>query len=86
MSYRPDLPLDTFDQFYDLRAEWDEQLAAISPGTRRKLRQVLFRIMREAGIINDANAIQPAYVSASLRALINDTAPGDLVVFPGLRS
>jgi hypothetical protein len=84
-SYRRDLPLDAFDQFYDAKAEWDERLAAISPTTRRKLRQVLFRMMREAGIINDANVILPAYLSASLRALINDTAPGDLLVFPGLR-
>lgn len=84
-SHRSDLPLDVFDQYFESKSEWDENLAAISPTTRRKLRQVLFRIMREAGIVNTVNTIQPAYLSSALRTLIGKTSPNDLLVFPGLR-
>jgi len=49
LSFRLDLPLETFDSFLDAKAEWDDGLTGLSQTTRMKLRQILFRIMREAG-------------------------------------
>lgn len=85
LSYRLDLPIDTFDHFFDAKAEWNGNLASISLSTRLKLRQVLFRILREAGVIDTADKIRPAYVTPRLRALIESHNPADIQVFPGLR-
>lgn len=85
LSYRLDLPIDTFDHFLEAKAEWSSDLASISRSTRLKLRQVLFRMLREAGVIDTADKIRPAYVSSRLRALIASHDPADLQVFPGLR-
>lgn len=84
-SHRPDLPYDAFDRFFDEKTELDAALAKISPSTRAKLRQVLFRIMREAGIIDARKTIRTAYLSSRLKSLIVRHDPNDLFVFPGLR-
>ncbi|MCG7363728.1 DUF1819 family protein [Roseomonas sp. ACRSG] len=83
LSHRLDLPLETFDHHLEAKAEWDAGLAAIAPITARKLRQILFRMMREAGVIDRDRRILSASLSASLRALLRQTAPADLAVFPG---
>jgi hypothetical protein len=85
LSYRLALPLESFDQFFDAKAEWDEGLAKISQSTRRKLRQILFRILREAGVIDSANNIRAAHLSSRLKNLLAQSDPNDLSVFPGIR-
>ena len=84
LSFQLDLPLESFDVLFAAKAEWDEGLAGISPTTRAKLRQVLFRMMREASVISDDNKILSAYVSPRLKAILAEKNPRDLVVFPGL--
>lgn len=84
-TYRHDLPLDAFDRFFAEKAEIDTALAKISQSTRLKLRQVLFRMMREAGIIDVHDNIRPAYLSARLQDLVARHDPNDLQIFPGLR-
>lgn len=84
-SYRPNLSLDAFDHFFDGKAEWDSGLARISQSTRKKLRQIMFRIMREAGVIDARDTIRPAYLSAQLYGLVANHDEADLLVFPGLR-
>ncbi|MDD9746821.1 MULTISPECIES: DUF1819 family protein [Marinovum] len=84
LSFQLDLPLESFDVLFAAKAEWDEGLAGISPMTRAKLRQVLFRIMREANVISVDNRILSAYVSPRLKTMLAEKSPRDLVVFPGL--
>ena len=84
LSFQLDLPLESFDVLFAAKAEWDEGLAGISPTTRAKLRQVLFRMMREANVISNDNKILSAYVSPRLKAILAEKNPRDLVVFPGL--
>ena len=84
IAYQLDLPLESFDIFFDAKADWNEGLASISDSTRNKLRQILFRMMREAGVISDGNRIQSTYLSAQLRQVIEATNPTDLAVFPGV--
>lgn len=84
LSYHLDLPLESFDIFFDAKAEWDEELGRISSSTRKKLRQVLFRIMRDAEVITADNRIQKAYLSPRLQALIAERDPKELELFPGL--
>ncbi len=84
LSFQHDLPLESFDVLFEAKAEWDEGLAGISATTRAKLRQVLFRMMREANIINEEGRILSAYISLGLKAMLSRNHPGDLSVFPGL--
>lgn len=84
LSFQLDLPLESFDVLFAAKAEWDEGLAAISAMTRAKLRQVLFRMMREASVITEDNRILSAYVSPRLKAILATKNPQQLVLFPGL--
>lgn len=84
LSYRLDLPVESFDQFFDDKAEWNDHLDSINENTRKKLRQVMFRMMREAAIISDDNKIQTTYVSPRLEQLVRRTNPTELAVFPGV--
>lgn len=84
LSYQLDLPLESFDVFFDAKAEWDDGLASISHSTKLKLRQILFRIMREAGILSEANRIQTAYLSQSVKLMIERNNREELLFFPGV--
>jgi len=84
LSYQLELPLESFDIFFEAKAEWDDGLASISDSTRNKLRQILFRMMREAGVVSDDHRIQSTYLSPQLRGLIEANSPADLAVFPGV--
>ena len=84
LSFKLDLPLETFDVLFEAKAEWDEGLNGISATTRAKLRQVLFRMMREANVITPESRILAAYVSPELKAMLARNCPSDLDLFPGL--
>lgn len=84
LSLKLDLPLETFDTFFAAKAEWDEGLNKITPSTRSKLRQILFRMLREAGIISEDRRILSPDISARLRRMLEDRSPQDLLVFPGV--
>lgn len=84
LSYQLDLPLEAFDQLLEAKAEWDDALSTIKESTRKKIRQVAFRIMREAGIISETHRIQTAILSTRLKTMIADRNPAELALFPGI--
>lgn len=84
LSYQFDLPLEAFDTLFDSKAEWDDGLAKLSSSTRKKLRQVLFRMMREAEILSADGRIQTAILSPRLKGLVEDHNPCELTCFPGI--
>ncbi|MCV2894507.1 DUF1819 family protein [Lentibacter sp. XHP0401] len=84
-SWRLELGHETFDRFLADKAEWNEHLAQLSPSTCAKLRQVMFRIMREAGVLNEDDNIQAIWLSPGLKTLISEVDPQDLLVFPGAK-
>lgn len=78
----PPLQLEDFDVFYDRKADWAEELDKLAPVTRRKLRQVLFRMLREAGLIARDGSIQPVLVSDKVRRVVGREHASDLMYFP----
>ena len=82
-SWRFDLGHDVFDRFLAEKAEIDQGLAELSLSTCAKLRQVLFRIMRESEVLSSEGKIQPVWLSARMKSLIEETSPADLLIFPG---
>ena len=85
LSYQLDLPLEAFDVFFEAKAEWDAGLDGISKSTRLKLRQILFRMMREAGVLTTEDQIQTVYLSKRLQELIAHNNQEDLLIFPGVQ-
>lgn len=84
-AYRTDLVHDDFDAFFARKEEWSDQLVRIKPSTRAKLRAVMFRLMREAGILGHDDRIMPAVLSARLAKHLEAHSPADLGFFPGAR-
>ncbi|MDG9793377.1 DUF1819 family protein [Brucella anthropi] len=82
-SWRLDLGHEVFDRFLAEKAETDPALAELSSSTCAKLRQVLFRILREAGLRSIEGRIQPIWLSGRMKRLIEENNPADLRVFPG---
>lgn len=82
-SWRLDLGLEVFDRFLAEKAERDPGLAKLSSSTCAKLRQVLFRILRESGLRSVEGGIQPIWLSGRMKRLIEDGNPADLRIFPG---
>lgn len=83
LSHRYDLKPESFDIYFQSKAEWNQQLEKTRSSTRQKLRQVLFRIMRDVGLLNSDNTLQLLPLSDPVRALILEADPADLLVFPG---
>lgn len=84
LSYQLTLPLESFDILFEAKAEWDEGLAELSHTTQLKLRQIMFRMMREAGIISEDDRIQTAILSTRLKSMIEEHNPGELAIFPSI--
>ena len=51
LSLKSDLAYEEFDSFFNRKSEWHLELDQITPATRNKLRQVLYRILREADLL-----------------------------------
>lgn len=76
------LNLQNFDTFIDAKALWHPELDGLAASTRRKLRQNLFRMLREAGLVSDRLAIQPSMLSPALVALLARRGADEFLVFP----
>jgi len=82
LSVKLDLPLEEFDVFFNRKCEWHAELDSIKPVTRAKLRQVLYRIMREADLLTEANFINAVMLSPRLMCSIESHNKDDLMFFP----
>ncbi len=82
LTLRYDLGYEDFDAFFNAKMEWHEELEKIATSTRNKLRQVLFRMLREAEILSSRNTIIPATLSPRLIDVISSRANQDLYLFP----
>ena len=65
-----ELTQQEYDIFYNQKAEWHPELEKLKGTTRKKLRQVLFRIIREAEIVTRENRIVPMLFSGDLAKVI----------------
>ncbi|CCK81025.1 DUF1819 family protein [Desulfobacula toluolica] len=68
--------------FFDTKAEWHKNLGKLKDSTKKKLKQVLFRILRQAEITSERNIILPAILTKRVaRALFTDKS-GIYLVLP----
>ncbi|MEA3341555.1 MAG: DUF1819 family protein [Chloroflexota bacterium] len=77
-----DLTYDTYDIFFNNKAEWRPEVAGVAESTRKKLRQVLFKMMREANLLTQDNQIVTAMLTPREIEVIAADSPSYLLAFP----
>ena len=82
LTLKHDLPKEEFEIFYNTKEEWHEELEKLAESTRNKLRTVLYRMLREAEIIDDNYIILPAMLTEELIAAIAKYDAKDLAIYP----
>ncbi len=86
ITLKVDLSREDFDSFFDRKAEWRAELSGISPTTQIKLRQVLFKMLREANLLTPKNMINAAMLSPELLDVLSPGKHRDVVYFPVFES
>ena len=86
ISLKTDLTHEDFDAFFNRNSEWHSELDEISPATRSKLRQILFRILRETDLLTANNIINAAMISQRLLDVISQDSPRNVLCFPVFES
>ena len=71
-----------YDAFFNRKADWHEELDQITDSTTNKLKQVIFRMLRETGITSEDNLIVQAVLSNRLIQAIRQDAPASYQIFP----
>lgn len=86
ITLRNSLTYEDFNSFFNQKSEWHWELDEITPATRSKLRQILFKILREADLLTANNIIHGAMLSPRLLGLIHQSRPRDILYFPVFES
>ncbi|MDY0269924.1 DUF1819 family protein [Trichloromonas sp.] len=82
LTLKADLAFEDFDSFFNRKSEWHPELDEITPATRSKLRQVLFKMLREADLLTTNNMIHAAMLSPSLLELFHQGSRREISYFP----
>ncbi|OSP07828.1 DUF1819 family protein [Microbacterium sp. LEMMJ01] len=73
---------EDYDSFYRTKAMWHDELEEVTDQSYKKLRQVLFKMMVEAGLLTTQGAIEPALLSARVSECLTERTPSDIRFFP----
>ncbi|MGO2747925.1 MULTISPECIES: DUF1819 family protein [Microbacterium] len=73
---------EDYDSFYRTKAMWHDELDAVSAATYKKLREVLFKMMVQAGLLTTQRTIEPVLLSARVAELLTQRTPSDIRFFP----
>ena len=71
-----------FDAFLNAKAEWCPEVERVAPATRNKLRQFVFKMLREADLVGRDQRILPALLTPHLIAAIRQDSPAHFAIFP----
>lgn len=82
ITLKTDLTHEDFDAFFNRKSEWHAELDKITLATRGKLRQVLFRILREADLLTSNNMINAAMLSPRMLELISQGSRREIIYYP----
>lgn len=73
---------EDYDSFYRAKAMWHDELDDVTDLSYKKLREVLFKMMVEAGLLTTQRAIEPALLSARVAECLTERSPSDIRFFP----
>lgn len=73
---------EEFDSFYRSKAIWHDELDAITDTSFKKIRQVVFKMMVDAGLLTKQDLIEPTSLSARVADCLSRRTPSDVRFFP----
>ncbi len=76
------LAYDDYDIFFHRKAEWHPEVERVAPATRRKQRQLVFKMMVEAELLSPGQQIVPALLSTHVVDAIRGDDSAHFAVFP----
>ena len=82
ISLKTDLNYVDFDSFFNRKSEWHVELDEIQSSTKIKLRQVLFKMLREADLLTENHLINAANLSPNLIEAIYQADRQEIMYFP----
>ena len=83
-SYQLEINYNDFNYFFEKQIVFHEELSSLKDSTRKKLRQVIFRIMKDLNLVSKNMEITPLMPTGELKK-ISKTTIKDLQLFlPGL--
>jgi hypothetical protein len=71
-----------YEAFFNRKADWHEELETITPLTKYKLKQVIFRILKQVELLTDDNKIVHIMLSQRLKNVLSSDAPVSYQIFP----
>jgi len=86
ITLKANLHHEDFDSFFNRKSEWHPELDELSPTTRDKLRQVLFKMLRDADLLAADNTINAAMLSPRFLKAMPDDKCRDELFFPAFES
>jgi len=86
ITLKTDLTPEDFNSFLYRKSEWHSELDAISAESRIKLRQVLFKILKDADILSANHMINAAMLTPRLLELIHQGNSNEVLYFPAFES
>ncbi len=80
LSLQDIVHFEDYDAFFNAKADWAPELDALSQSTQRKLRQILFRMLREANLLSSDNRIIPVMCSQHMDVFLKES--NNFLFFP----
>ena len=77
-----DLSYNDYDIFFNNKAEWHPEVERVADSTRKKQRQFIFKMLREAGLLTADNRLLPVLLSPRLIRVIQEDDPAHFAIFP----
>lgn len=71
-----------YDAFFNRKADWNEELSQITVSTRKKIRQVMLLMTKEAGLVTDKNQILRTMLSTRLLEALKTDTSMNFRIFP----
>ena len=79
-----DYELTDFDYnaFFNRKADWHEELDELKETSRKKMKQIIFRMLREADLITEDSMIIATMLSKRFVDIVAPDSPAKLQIFP----
>lgn len=71
-----------FDIFFNKKSEWHDELDQLTDSSRNKLRQVLFRMLREADILLENDEINRVHLTSKFIETMKRTSRAEFSILP----
>jgi len=78
----PPITRGDYDAFYNAKAAWHPELEGFGQSTRDKLRQNLFKMLRDAGLLTADGYVNVVFLSPAVVQAVVQESVGNLAVFP----